>query len=169
MVSGFCPPISSSLLPNSQLRVTIHPLPPCPSPSWGQVPSWGQLGWQAVTGEEGEPWTGPRLESKEQGLECGPLLSPTFPTHPHPKPKASQHPFLSEVPVFSPLCDGQDGQRGKYITSNSSSGSGPHSRNVYSGDRDPLDRGHFPRDRIFGALLRKACSSSSWRTQRSYP
>lgn len=33
--------------------------------------------------------------------------------------------------------------------------------------RDTLGRGHFSGDRLLGALLRKACSSSSWRTPRS--
>lgn len=113
MVSGFCPPVSSSFLPNSQL--SQHPsLTALPLTIRGQVPSWGQLGWQAVTGEEGEPWTGPRLESKGQGLEYGPL-QPHLPDPPPPKTESKSASLPLGVPVFSPLCkcDGQDGQRGK--------------------------------------------------------
>lgn len=109
MVGGFCLPFPFPSLPTHSLGS-----PPTPHlPAGGvQLPlTWGQL-----SRGEGEPWAGLHLESKGQGLECGPTPDPTFLTHPHPKQKASQLPFIPEVPVFNShlcKCDGQDRQGGK--------------------------------------------------------
>lgn len=71
MVSGFCLPFSTSLLLNSQLRVTTHPSPSsgkrgvaAPHYPGGSCHAGVSTAGKQRSGEE--PWTRPHLESKGQ-------------------------------------------------------------------------------------------------------
>lgn len=129
----------------------------CPSPSWG-----------AANREAGVPWAGLYLESKGQGLECGPPLDPTFLTHPYPKQKASQPPFIPEVPVFTPICASVVGTTARREVNCPSCWLWPVIQGVcVVGVGTPWVGATSQGEQFLGALLRKACSSSSWRTPRS--
>lgn len=176
MAGGFHLPTSASFFPNSQLRVTTHP-----SPSRGKGGAaaphhpGGSLAGRQQSGEEREPWEepwpGPALSPKGRAWNVG-HLSPSFQTHPHLKQKASQNPFpLGGSSVHSHLCkcDGQDGAESKVNCPQWRLWLWPTRRVCAVGTGTPWSGATSPGDRLLGAQLRKACSSSSWRTRRSYP
>lgn len=146
--------LSSSFPPNSQLPTQgPHPLfafqwvEECGCPS----PGGSSAGRQQS--REGEPWAGLHLESKGQGLQCGPPLDPTFLTHPHPKQKASQPPFIPEVPVFTPICANvtgstvKEGSKSPIVLALALACT---PRCVCGGDRNTLGRSHFSGGQALG-------------------
>lgn len=135
--------------------------------------SWGSSAGGQLGREGGEPGAGLHLQSKGQGLECGPTPDPTSLTHPHPKQKASQPLFIPEVPVFNShlcKCDGKTGKEGsksRAVLALAWALAWAALQGVYGRAGTPWVGATSQGDRFLGALLRKACSSSSWRTPRS--
>lgn len=181
MVCAFRPPVSSCFLPNSQRGSPPTPHLPagrgygCPSLSWGQLPCWGQLARQASrqAAKQGErtkgSGLGPTLSPKGRPWNVGHLSAP--PSRPTPIQKASQqHPFPGGSSVHSHLCkrDGQDGARREVNCPQWWLWLWPTLQGVCAvRTGTPWAAATFQRDRLLGAPLRKACSSSSWRTRRS--
>lgn len=147
--------------------VCHFPLPSFPTHSFGSPPTphlpagsgvWLHLtiqgaaamlgSAQQASSEAGKsPGPGPTLSPKGRTRNVGHLW-PYLPDPPPSKTKskpASLPPQGSSVHSHLCKCDGQDGQRGKYIAGSGGSGSGPHTKGCVRWGQGTPGQGPLPR------------------------